>query len=470
MFGLPKGQSLLSRGLREKFRIAFSLMSVIPLLVCIYLFFLYNSHIGKAPFSILQIVICLIISVIIASMGFLVAKQIVDSIVEISAEAKNIAKGEFGKTIDIYRDDEIGDLGSALNQLTKKIRDNMQELRDYGERTKQINSEINKRVVVLSGLLQVSNLVTQGASLKEIYNVSISKLAQLKNAAWAILVISDEYKSFKISAQYGITDEMNSFLSKDGIRKIFDSVILNKRGLIIDQQNKDIDAGELIQTFDTSNIIFIPIYRHTKIIGFIGTGNSVSENKYDVDDLDLLSIFAKQISISIENDYLENRLLKLEIKDSLTGLFNKNFIVNRLDEEIKRAMIYQRPCALLLLSIDKFSDFLKSQGQLSSEGVLKKVSRILEDNCSEIDRVARYSDHGYAIVLPEKNKKQSIVLAEDIGKKVNEFFSLTSESKMLTISGAISENPIDGSTSKDLIEKAEKLLESARKEENTFKT
>jgi diguanylate cyclase (GGDEF)-like protein len=399
-----------------------------------------------------------------------VVKQIVDPIVEISSDAKSIAKGEFIKTIDIFREDEIGELSSALNQVNRNIRENMKELREYGERTKQINAEINKRVVVLSGLLQVSNLIISGASLKEIYDISISKLAQLKNAAWAILVVSDQYKNFKVCAQYGVTEDMQSFLLKGGINKIFNSVLLNKNGLIIGRLNEDIDAEEIIQIFDTANIVFLPVYHHTKIIGFLGAGNSVSDNKYDEDDLEVLRVFAKQITIGIENDYLANQLSKLEIKDSLTGLYNKNFIVGRLEEEIKRAMIYQRPCAILLLSLDKFQDFLDSYGQLASEDILKKVSRIIEGCCSEIDRIARYGDHDFAIVLPEKNKKQSIALAEDIRLKVNKSFSQKEESRVLTISGSVSENPIDGSTPKDLIEKAERLLESAKKETNIFKS
>ena len=470
MFKFLKNLSLASRGLKYKLRIAFSLMSVLPLLACIYLFFVYNRHITQVPFSNLQISLSLFVAALIAIAGFLVAKQIVDPIVEISSEAKNIARGEFSKTIDIYREDEIGELSSALNQLNRKIRDNMQELRNYGERTKQINSEINKRVVVLSGLLQISNLISQGATLKEIYEISIIKLAQLKNAAWAILVVSDQYRSFKISAQYGTTEAMQSFLLKGGINKIFNQVLLNKSGLILDGQTQDSYMDEIVQIFDTINMIFIPVYHHAKITGFLGTGNSVSSNKYDEDDLEMLRVFAKQITISIENDFLAKRLSKLEIKDSLTGLFNKNFIIKRLEEEIKRALIYQRPCAFLLLSINNFENFLRSYGQLSSEDVLKDVSRILEDRCSEIDKIARYGDCDFAIVLPEKNKKQSIALAEEIRERINKSFSQREERKDLAISGAVSENPIDGSNPKDLIVKAENLLKSAKQEGSIFKS
>ncbi|MFC1710000.1 hypothetical protein ACFL2J_08100, partial [Candidatus Omnitrophota bacterium] len=97
MAGLFKSLSLVNRGLKYKLRVAFSLMSVIPLLACLYLFFIYNPQISKVPFSSLQIFLSIFVCSVIAVAGFLVAKQTIDPILEISLEAKNIAKGEVGK-------------------------------------------------------------------------------------------------------------------------------------------------------------------------------------------------------------------------------------------------------------------------------------------------------------------------------------------------------------------------------------
>ncbi|MDD5291732.1 MAG: diguanylate cyclase [Candidatus Omnitrophica bacterium] len=464
-----KGLSLASRGLQYKLRIAFSLMSIIPLLVCVYLFFVYNPYTSKIPFSNLQIIISLVVSAGIAAIGFLLAKQIVDPIVTISSEVKNIANGQYNKTIEISREDEIGDLGNALNQITRHIRDNMDELRNYGERTKEINDEINKRVIVLSGLLQISNLITQGAALKEIFDITVSRLAQLKNSTWVLLVIKEETDNFKVCAQQGISDNLQDSLLTDGARKIFDVMLLNKSGLIVGKQQTDSKSVELQHMLGTINVLFMPIFRHARVAGFLGIGTSHPEVEYTNDDAELLVVFAKQISIAIENDYLANRVQKLEIKDALTGLYNKSFILNRLDEEIKRAVIYQRPCAFLLFSIGNFREFLSSSGELASEDVLKKVAKLLEKNCREIDKVARYGDSEFAVILPEKNKKQSVILAEEIREKIENFF--VQEKKVgLAVCGAVSENPIDGACAKDLAQKAESLLKLAKEEKNVIKS
>ena len=91
--------SLLSRGLRYKLRVAFYLMSIIPLVACITLFIIYYPNISQNAFSFWQMVIAMAIAFVIAIAGFLVAKQIVDPIVEMSSEVKSIARGDFSKPL-----------------------------------------------------------------------------------------------------------------------------------------------------------------------------------------------------------------------------------------------------------------------------------------------------------------------------------------------------------------------------------
>ena len=409
------------------------------------------------------------IAFVIAIAGFLVAKQIVDPIVEMSSEVKSIARGDFSKQLAVNREDEIGDLSDSLNQLVEHIRGNMDELRTYGEKTKQVNYEINRRVVVLSGLLEISNLITKGANLRDVFDISISKLAELQNASWTCLVLQNEDKTFRVEALYGLDENSVEDLKHDLGKRIFDCVLLNKQGIIVTKDSQEREVISVKERLNTENVVLVPIQRHAKAVGFIGVGSLQKDAGFNPEDLEVIMVFSKQIAIGIENEYLTNRLSKLEIKDTLTGLYNKVFIVNRLQEEIRRAMIYQRPCAFVVLSIDKFRDFSSAFGGLAAEGALKKIAHILESNVSDIDRVARYGDCDFAIVLPDKNKKHSVNLANQLRTKVAEAFSQEEDqSKRLTVCGVVSENPIDGAHAKDLIKKADELLEIARQKENAI--
>ena len=98
------------------------------------------------------------------------------------------------------------------------------------------------------------------------------------------------------------------------------------------------------------NCLAMPVFLKSKVKAILGIGNTREDFQYNKDDIELLDIFSKQVAIAIENDIMASRIEKLEIKDALTGRYNQGFINSRLQEEIKRAIAYQRPCALIILT------------------------------------------------------------------------------------------------------------------------
>jgi diguanylate cyclase (GGDEF)-like protein len=147
----------------------------------------------------------------------------------------------------------------------------------------------------------------------------------------------------------------------------------------------------------------------------------------------------------------------------VTGLYNYNYMKIRLDEEIKRAAAYQRPCGYLLIDMDDFKDFYTAHGEVETERLLKEIGAILQSSVTEVDRVGRLRDDKFVIILPEKNKRQSAHIAEEIKKKIEDGLGKSVGSdKKLTVSIGVSENPIDGSTSDELMEKADKFVRNAK--------
>jgi diguanylate cyclase (GGDEF)-like protein len=364
--------------------------------------------------------------------------------------------------------DEVADLSDALSQLTQRIRGNMDELKVYSEKTKEINIETQQRVMMLSGLLQISSLISLGARLDDIIKVVAEKARLLASSDSAYLLFREEnQENFYMKTADGMNVQLLLKVNVDPKDDLFGKVVRTNKALILDSENtaSEISANSFYEKFGIKNTLALPVYLMGRVMAIMGIGNTRESFVYHKEDLELLDIFAKQISIALENNLLMHRVETLEIKDALTGLYNEGFVRNRLQEEIKRAIAYQRPCSFTIFNIDNFQRYRQEFGTLQAEAILKRVSSIIRDSVTEIDRVGRTGGNEFAIVLPEKNKRKAQDLAEDIRKKIEFTFMEEREAaKRLTISGGVSENPLDGITAEELINKARELVDIAKKQ------
>lgn len=455
--------ALASQGLRYKLRLAVSLMAILPLLVCLYL---VSNYILPRVGIKLDIAISILVSVFIALIGYFLVKQIFDRILSVSSAAKLIAAGDINHILEVEEADEVGDLGSALNQLTQCIRSNMDELKNYGEKTTEINLEIQKRVIVLSSLLQISSLISQSAKLEDILRLTVEKSRLVASSDVAYLLFREEkQENFYMKVADGLNSDYLLDINVEPKEELLHKTININRPLILDKQNLPPPNSTLSARFRLKNMLALPVYLRGRLTGIMGIGNTEEHFLYRKEDIELLDIFAKQVAIAVENDILMHHVERLEIKDALTGLYNGAFMRNRLQEEIKRAIAYQRPCSFILLDIDNFKKFNEHVGSLQTEATLKRLAVLISDSISEVDRAGRTGDDEFAIILPEKNKRKSQEIAEDIRKKIEFSFSEEQDTnKRITVSGGVSENPLDGIDAEELISKAKELLKFAKKQ------
>lgn len=460
-----KTLSLAPQGIRSKLTMAFALMSLIPMFVFGYLAFYY---IFPTVDTFGEVFLIFVITVIIMLLGFCLARNIIHPIAEIAAHARGIAEGRLDEQLEIKQEDEIGELGNSLNYLSARLKENMTELHSYGEKIKQINMEINKKVFALSALLQIGNLITTSANLDEVFNLIVEKLSQLETNAIAFLMLPKKGKdTLTMSAQVNITNERaGSYEVKIG-QGLLGTVAKEAQPLIIDAQRKPNLVDEALQgALEVKNLIALPVISSGKAIGILGIGNNLENLAFSDDEVELIGVFAKQAAIAIENDVLVRKTKKLTVQDELTGLYNESYIRNRLDEEIKRAISYQRPCSFIIFEIGNLTQYRNLLGGVILEKTLKKIAQTLKEGTTEIDKVARFSDHQFALVLPEKNRRQASEIMKGLEEKIGKFAASQNSVKPfvpLVISASLSATPIDGTTTTELINKA---LEGIGKTEN----
>jgi len=463
MINLFRQMSFVPKGLKYKTMIAFSLMSLIPLLICFWLAinFIFPNINALLGVSIGNISLILFISLFISVLGLYITRQMIDPIVKMAEEAKIMASGDVSKVIEVKGEDEIGDLGLSLNAMTQKIKENIEELKVYGEQTKMINIEINKKVLALSGLLQIGNLISASTELSKVLNFIAQKVADLEDDTFSLVMLLDENKKeYRIFSSYNVKEDIVLGASLSESETIARVAIVDKNNPL-DKASSAV--SRLVEFLGVKNFIALPVIVARKQRGILAVGNNKEDYAFKEDEKELLKVFSKQASIAIENDLLILKARELAVKDELTGLYNQSYIHTRLDEEIRRAIIYQRPCGYLLIDVDDFKDCHDQLGEANTERLLKALGEMLRVSVTEIDKVGRITSDKFAIVLPEKNKKQSAAIAEDIRKKIEDGLNKVIKTPgKLTVSIGVSENPIDGSSADELIEKAEKLVKQAK--------
>jgi len=440
-----KKLSILSRSLRPQLAVAFCIMSVIPILALLYLIFS-----GVFALNMLWPVLGAVI--VLSLLGFFLMKRIVDPIIRLCSDVKVIANGELSRKIDISRDDEIGELSSALNQMTQHIKSNMDELKIYGERTKNINLQISNQVIALSGLLEISNIISEGSSLSDIFDIVISRLSQIANSSLAFIASSDNV-SFEVPAHYGLRADILAALRLPVNAYILNPLLDPCSHFMKDSSLSDEKNIGLLKLFSAKNLLVYPIVVQGRPYGILGIGNTLDGFRYSQDDIELMSIFAKQLSIAVENDLLSKKVKDLEVLDEVTGLYNRRYIFTRLDEEILRAISHQRPCSLIVFKISNFTELKNQLGGLSAEDVLKKLAAALTSSAGDLDRAGRIAENIFGIVLPEKNKRQAQEFGLKIKAALEDSFNGESAAKRPQVDISILENPIDGSDAASLFEK-----------------
>ena len=101
---------------------------------------------------------------------------------------------------------------------------------------------------------------------------------------------------------------------------------------------------------------------------------------------------------ALDDEFHEN-LLSNALRDPLTGLFNKRYLMDRLDSELKFARRHDTALSLLMLDIDHFKLLNDTHGHLAGDAVLANLAGVLTAAVRNEDVVARFGGEEIAVVL-----------------------------------------------------------------------
>ena len=206
--------------------------------------------------------------------------------------------------------------------------------------------------------------------------------------------------------------------------------------------------------------------------GYGSTDVAIEAMKQGAADFIVKPVEPDLLDIRIRKVMDERRAQRLAITDGLTGLYNRRYFEERLDEEIHRSRRYDRPMSIIMIDIDFFKQFNDTCGHLKGDDVLRQLSHILQDHSRETDITARYGGEEFVMILPETSLESSRMLGERIRQAVDKAVFEGEEqipAKKITVSVGVS-CLTDDEGGYDALERADRALYKSKQAGKNFVT
>jgi len=180
-----------------------------------------------------------------------------------------------------------------------------------------------------------------------------------------------------------------------------------------------------------------------------------------IDHEELVNNMVALGALSYHNAILNNRVQDFAIRDLLTGVYNRRYFNEKIDEEINRARRTHYPLSLVHIDIDNFKKYNDTHGDVMGDIIIKSVAQIILKTSRKNDIVVRLNGEEFAILCPATAGVGAAVKAEKIRLTVEATKFPQSETQpggKISISAGVTEYPTIVSDSLGLIRAADDAL------------
>lgn len=135
-----------------------------------------------------------------------------------------------------------------------------------------------------------------------------------------------------------------------------------------------------------------------------------------------------------------NRMAEMSTRDDLTGLYNRRYFIEALEQETARAQRYKTDLVLCMIDLDRFKKINDSYGHPAGDVILSEIGEMLSGAIRENDIACRYGGEEFAVILSHTNIEEAFVMSERFRQGVaSHRFEYNSTCMQITVSIGIAQ-------------------------------
>ncbi|WP_427983508.1 tetratricopeptide repeat-containing diguanylate cyclase [Agarivorans sp.] len=161
-------------------------------------------------------------------------------------------------------------------------------------------------------------------------------------------------------------------------------------------------------------VVSIPIFVDEHLYGALTLCSFNCNRYFDRQAQDTLNLICSQLGSQLQQLQHRENLLKMSTTDSLTGLFNRQALLARLEQEL---VTYEQQsggyhCSLAYIDLDNFKIVNDLLGHDVGDKVLEHFAALLQQTMRAGDIVARWGGDEFVVVFPNTSHGQAKITAE----------------------------------------------------------
>lgn len=254
----------------------------------------------------------------INTLSFECPEEVITQMLMSQMNAVESMRGELSTTIDNLQG-QIDQMQAEISQLRGKLAEqNLPALsatpNDISSTMKKLRSQaeqVNKQMRQYQDYLRISSSIYTSLELDFVLDNVMFQILELTGASRALLFLREQAgDQLKIEAARSADGQQLPIEEAPYSRNIVETVFTSKQPIMsIDaQQSDDLKAFASVFSKSVRAVICIPLMLHGTAVGVLYADNNLEAGMLDQDLIPILSIFANQVGVAIENARSVDRL------------------------------------------------------------------------------------------------------------------------------------------------------------------
>jgi diguanylate cyclase (GGDEF)-like protein len=341
---------------------------------------------------------CIVAGVLLAAMNIGLARRVVGSRIRVLSRQMKHVEGILANrdgqegcvrctpescSITVDSDDELGDSAESFNRLIRTLSEVLEAQAD---------------------LQRFSEMLASHLDLDALARETLQTLLDATHANGGA-ILAERGGELTVEASCAINDE-NTLCVNPLIHHA-----MGRRVRQVIHLPEDLALDGVLTQYRPRELVVEPILYKQVIIGIIVLAGVAP---FTERSLARLTAYNPILSMAFNNAITHQQMQQLAALDALTGIYNRRFGYNRIQEEFSRAIRAGSALSLIMLDIDHFKAINDTYGHMVGDKIIVLITKTITGAIREGDLLIRYGGEEFLCVLPGASQSDAYFVAERI--------------------------------------------------------